>query len=157
MAAGAVAVVARVVTPASSRAGRAAVGAVAHRGVPRGREVLNWDMKCPRCHGKGHSEAQCPSVLKRMDEEGFAQPRTPQAVLGGVGALAADDVGVVLHLHGSVNGKRCTLLLDTVPPTTMCVHFLHSVTTYLSIQALLLWHKRQPINTLPFRLSYLLT
>jgi hypothetical protein len=37
----------------------------------------------------------------------------PQAVLGRVGAIAADDVGVVLHLHGSVNGNRCTLLLDT--------------------------------------------
>jgi hypothetical protein len=60
-----VVVVVEVVAAASSRAGRAAVGAVAHRGVPRGHEVLNWDLKCPHRHGKGQPEAQCPSVLKR--------------------------------------------------------------------------------------------
>jgi hypothetical protein len=72
-------------------------------------EVLHWDLKRPRCH----TEAHCPSVLKRMEDLGSAPPSAPPTVLGRVGALSADDMSAVLRLHGSVNGKRCTMFLDT--------------------------------------------
>jgi hypothetical protein len=30
--------------------------------LPPEREVLDWTVKCNRCHGRGHKEYKCPSV-----------------------------------------------------------------------------------------------
>jgi hypothetical protein len=79
------------------------------------------------------------------------------AVLGRVGALAAEDVGVVqVQHHNGIyqrvlsTGNDALCYLTQVPPTVSLVHFSYSVTTSLSSQALPLWHKRQHINTLLF-------
>jgi hypothetical protein len=67
-------------------------------------------------------------------------------VLGRVGALAADDVGVVLHLHGSIDGKRSTLLLDTGAAHNSVCALSSSVGTEHGSLAHLLWHKQRQIS-----------
>jgi hypothetical protein len=63
------------------------------------REILNWDVKRPRSHVEGHTQTQCPSVLKRIDEWGVSWHSGLQAEFGRIGALAADQVGSVMDLH----------------------------------------------------------
>jgi hypothetical protein len=34
--------------------------------LPPEREVIDWSIKCTRCHGRGHVEAKCPSITRAM-------------------------------------------------------------------------------------------